>query len=600
MHKNSLNPTTKIAKINSNSLIIAYNGNIAYLTNRTCHYYNEFSATKSITKIDSNTILVAAGEQTVKASLKKLDTCEVIFKERSTYALAFNNYYYIGTTNGLYKVDANKNKTYLGNKAPALARRITNIQAYNNNTLIIATADYGIAMLKNDKVFKTITKANGLSSNNCKTLFLSGNDLWVGTVDGISKIDLTENQSIVKYSSSDGLPSEIVNAIYVDDDSTIWVGTPEGLTSFKEKQISSVSICNMVMQKITVSNKDLILDNHQYFLNYNDNNIQFQFVGISFRSGDDITYSYKLDGLSNNWTITKERTLQYPSLLPGNYTLQLFATNKFGVKSKTIEYHFTIQTPLWRTPWFWFLVIIVVFTILVTVIYWRYKRLQQRNFEKNKLKMQLANMEQQALQAQMNPHFIFNCLNAIQQLILAQETIKANNYLLHFSKLIRSTLDNSDKRFITLATEINYLQHYLILEELRFSSSFDYEVNIAKGINTNSIYIPAMLLQPFIENSLRHGIRQLENKKGIIRIAFEQLDNYLICEIIDNGIGRAAAEKLKSSMHIEYQSKGMSLTAKRVALLNTNTEHKITIEIIDSVDENNIATGTEVVVKIPI
>ena len=330
-------------------------------------------------------------------------------------------------------------------------------------------------------------------------------------------------------------------------------------------------------------------------------NIQFHFVGISFRSGDEIMYHYRLTGLTQDWKITKERILDFPSLpYDKHYTLQIFATNKFGVNSKTIYFNFYVATPFWKTNWFTVLMFVLGFTIIFLIIFLRYKRLQARNFEKANFKIQLAAMEQQALQAQMNPHFIFNCLNSIQQFILFNENEKANKYLIHFSRLIRNTLDNSDKNNITLTSEVNYLQQYLSLEQLRFGDKFSYILTIDDNIIADEIYMPAMLLQPYIENSLRHGIRQLKDKNGILNIRFMQQNGYLICLINDNGIGRVAAEKYKSNMHIEYQSKGMSLTAKRVDLLNTTSQQKITIEIIDKMNENNEALGTEVVVKIPI
>jgi hypothetical protein len=372
------------------------------------------------------------------------------------------------------------------------------------------------------------------------------------------------------------------------------------LTSFKEKEIASQSICNLVMEQIIVSNKKINLDSSNFSFRYMDNNIQFQFAGISFRSGDDITYHYRLKGLSEDWKITKERLLDFPSLpYDKNYILQIFATNKFGVDSNAIHFNFYVGIPFWKTNWFTASIFLLGFAIMFVFIYWRYKRLQARNYERSNFKVQLANMEQQALQAQMNPHFIFNCLNSIQQFILFKETEKANRYLVLFSRLIRNTLDNSDKKTISLEDEKTYLEQYLELERMRFGEKFSYTINVDSNIDLLNCHLPAMLLQPFLENSLRHGIRQLKDRNGTIIIEFKQRNEYLNCHIIDDGIGREAAGKLKTDLHIEYQSKGISLTQKRIDLLNTHLKNKITIEINDCKDENGIATGTEVVICVP-
>ena len=596
-----INRATSSMHVNPNTTIIGFDSYLLKLQNNQSSFNYDVMPVKSVEKIDQNKLIVATGNHCYIVKVDDLKIIDTIWNDRTTYAFYQNNYYYIATLSGLYLVDKNKRQTYLGNLHPVLTRRIVCMKSSGDGVLYIATADAGIIALKDDKVVGVFNEDNGLSSNSCKTLHIENNSLWVGTINGITKIDLIKKKVIIKYSTSDGLPSNIINAIFVDNtDSTVWVGSPEGLTSFKEKDITTSSMCSLVMQDIKVSNRNLAIDSNNFHFKYTDNNIQFSYVAISFRSGDDIVYSYKLDGLDNSFKTTTERILNYPTLPYGSYTLQLFATNKFGVKSKILKYSFTIETPFWKTNWFVLLTYIVGFSIMFGFVFWRYKKLQARNTEKANFIVQLAEMEQQALQAQMNPHFIFNCLNSIQQFILFKQTEKANQYLILFSRLIRITLDNSDKKNITLSGEINYLKQYLILEQLRFGDKFSYIIKKDDNIDDNEIYLPAMLLQPYVENSLRHGIRQLKDRNGELNINFSLQNDYLICVISDNGIGRAAAEKYKSNMHIEYQSKGMSLTAKRVDLLNFNNQQKISIKVIDNIDEAGNATGTTVVVEIPI
>ncbi len=601
INRNEINKGRAALLINNNTSIIGFDSYLLKLQNNQPSFNYDVMPVKSVEKIDDNNVIVATGNHCFKVRVSDLKIVDTVWNDRTTYAFYQNKQYYIGTLTGLYIVDAYKKQTYLGNLNAALTRRIVCIKAAADGTLFVATADNGVVALKNNKVVKVFNDENGLSSNSCKTLHINNNALWVGSINGITKIDLTDKNKIVHYSTSDGLPSNIINAIYFDNaDSTVWVGSPDGLTSFKEKDIVSKSICNLVIQSITVSNKALATDSNNYYLKHIDNNIRFQFVGISFRSGDDITYTYMLKGLDKNWHQTKDRSLNYPTLESGDYTLLLYATNKFGIISKTFQIKFTIATPFWETIWFRGLIAFLVIAAIYFFLKRRFDKAKKVQAEKAYVKQQLAAMEQLALQAQMNPHFIFNCLNSIQQFTMHDDKEKANKYLTDFAVLVRTTLDNSGKKDITIAEEALYLGRYLELEQLRFGDSFTYDIIIDESVDKGFTKMPAMLLQPYVENSLRHGIRLKKEGKGNVKVVFYEENNYLICSVKDNGVGRAASAKIKTQQHIEYQSKGMQLTAKRIELLNTEVTHKASVTIIDLMDDNNIAIGTEVILKIPL
>jgi LytS/YehU family sensor histidine kinase len=200
----------------------------------------------------------------------------------------------------------------------------------------------------------------------------------------------------------------------------------------------------------------------------------------------------------------------------------------------------------------------------------------------------------QALKAQINPHFVFNCLNSIKGFIYERDFKQADKYLDKFSELLRSTLDNSSSSIIPLKDEINYLDNYLQLEKLRFDDRFEYAITIDDHIDSKEALVPAMLLQPYVENSIRHGIGHLENKKGVISISIRRELKQLLCEIEDNGVGREKAISLRNELHTEYQSRGMQLSKRRAEL------YGIEQEIIDKKDEQGNATGTIIVLRIPI
>lgn len=592
----NINRLVSLLSTNS-SLILGFDNLLGKIQNNQFAYNSKVRPNKSIEKIDSN-LVIATGKGVFKISIQNLQITDTIFSQRSTYANYLNHQYYIGTTNGLFIVDELKQQTYIGDIHPVLRRRITSIKNYNNK-VYVATADAGIVILTNNRIVGLITDSTGLSSSNIKTLHISGSILWVGTIKGINKIDLNTNKVLSKYTTNDGLPSDIINAIYYDNsDSSIWVGSPEGLTFFKEKDILSQSMCNLVIENISISKTSIKTDSNQFSLKYYDN-IQFQFVGISLRSGDEIVYHYKLDGLDVNYNTTTERLLSYPSLPPGNYTLTLYATNKFGVKSKTYTCSFYVNPPFWKTWWFYTLELSAFAFIIWLILYTRFKRKKKEYKLNADFKVLLADMEQQALQAQMNPHFIFNSLNSIQQFMLQNDKQQANKYLTSFASLIRKTLNYSAQKNISVTDEVEYLKQYVGLELLRFNNSFTCIINVSDDIESDLITIPALLLQPFVENAIRHGIRNKTTSDGVLLIEFSMQNDNLICVIEDNGVGRKKAQEIKSQTHFEYQSKGLDITEKRITLLNTKPNSKLRLDVIDLVEGGN-ATGTRVIVSITV
>jgi two-component sensor histidine kinase len=541
--------------------------------------------------ISTNVMLLLAK----KPDFKILDT---LWNERTTAANFIDNNYYIGTINGLYKLTTNKVSTYLGDSFPIFKRRISSIKKGFDNTIWVATYDAGIAAYKNGKVLQLFNDSNGLTSNICRNLFVNGNYLWVGTDKGLNKIDISKPpyKIIINYTTTDGLASNMINAVYTDSN-MVYVGTPEGLTFFDETKIVNNSKCNMRILGITISGKEQQWDSSKIILKNKDNNIRFDFVALSFRSAGDIIYTYRLVGLDDKWKTTRENYLDYPSLPSGNYTLEIYGTNKFGVKSSIVKVDIEIEKKLIEKIWFRLLLLMLSLGLIYFYFSKRINKIRQKAEEKEQIADKLNEMEQMALKAQMNPHFIFNCLNSIQEYVINTDVKGANKFISAFAKLIRSTLDNSSKKTITVADEINYLNTYLTLEQNRFENKFDFNIYTSDDIKPNDTYIPPMLLQPYIENAIRHGINNKKEGQGLIQINIIKVYNNFVCEIIDNGIGRAASQKLKGNTKVEYQSKGMDLTAKRIQLLNKDIAQNIVVQIEDLYIPD---TGTKVTITIPI
>jgi LytS/YehU family sensor histidine kinase len=284
----------------------------------------------------------------------------------------------------------------------------------------------------------------------------------------------------------------------------------------------------------------------------------------------------------------------------GDYTLQLQAVNKFDVYSQVITATFTIEKLLWEKNWFRLLAGLLFLGLTGLLVWTIVYRVRKREEEKTSINKKIGELEQLARKAQMNPHFIFNSLNSIQQYVMDADLAGANKFISGFSRLIRQTLDFSSRQEISLEVELDYLKNYLELEKTRLEDTFSWQVIIDDSINPVDYFLPPMILQPFVENSIRHGLRYRKDKEGKVIIYIKKQSNFLVCILEDNGIGRKAAEKFKSSSHIEYQSKGMSLTAERIALWNKDSPDIITMQIDDLKDEQERALGTRVTLTFPI
>jgi tetratricopeptide (TPR) repeat protein len=206
-------------------------------------------------------------------------------------------------------------------------------------------------------------------------------------------------------------------------------------------------------------------------------------------------------------------------------------------------------------------------------------------------------LEMQALRAQMNPHFIFNCLNSINSFVLKNETEAASDYLTKFSRLIRMVLTNSNKTFVTLEDELDMLKLYMDMERLRFKNSFDYHIKFVHPIYADTIFIPPLLLQPFVENAIWHGLMHKEGQ-GNLDIELSIENNTLTCVITDNGIGREKAAALKSKSAENQKSFGLHITNERLALLNRNMDDQASFNFEDITDDEGNAEGTRLILKI--
>ncbi|HEX5152303.1 MAG TPA: histidine kinase [Parafilimonas sp.] len=338
---------------------------------------------------------------------------------------------------------------------------------------------------------------------------------------------------------------------------------------------------------------------------HKQNNITLSFSAIEFFFPERIEYAYQLTGVNQHWQYTNffNRRVSYSALSPGEYTFRIKAQVKGGSwNTAPIEYKITVLPAWWQTTWFIIACIAAACIAAFLVIRWRINMVRNHEQEKakqqqerSKIEKELLELEAKALRAQMNPHFIFNCMNSIKSLIQQDEKDKATTYLITFSKLIRTIFQNSDKREISLYDEIETCRLYTQLESMRFGNKFSYAFNIDEKTDLKSVMVPALIIQPFIENAIWHGIMPKDNG-GRLTVKIIKTDHAMSCIIDDDGIGRDMSKQNKfkgeSSSH---QSRGVHLTQSRLDLDNLLNERNASVEIIDKMNDNGEATGTKVI-----
>ncbi len=340
-------------------------------------------------------------------------------------------------------------------------------------------------------------------------------------------------------------------------------------------------------------------------LSYYENKIDILYAMRGFNSSDTITFAWKLEGRSDQWfdvafSMLDERInmARFDNLSPGKYRFRVRAKKGSGPWLKDeATLTIIIDPPFWKTWWFWLLVTAGLALLIYSIVKFRVTSVRRSERLKAKHEKDLLELEAKALRAQMNPHFIFNCLNSIKSLIQEDEKSKSVTYLTTFSKLIRTLFNNADKKAISLFDEIETCKYYLQLESMRFDAKFSYAVNVDENIDLKSVQVPALIIQPFIENAIWHGIVP-RGSGGHISVDVVKKASVIEIIIDDNGIGREASQQNKSASSLAHQSRGVNLTQSRLELNNLLQQRQAELEVIDKKDEQGISRGTTVAIKI--
>ena len=486
---------------------------------------------------------------------------------------------YIATESGILFRHINSKDFKKQSIARLIGSKINHFNEDSDGNLIVSSTK-GIALItKRNDVF-VMNKTNGIGDNQInKTMSNDAkNRFYVCTNNGLNILTYQIRGKklfphIKTYTVSDGLPSNEVITAY-ESSGSVYVGTSEGLAVIPLDDSVPKYQIPIVLESVKINDSQhlKLIPSMKHF----ENTIQFRFSAFYYQRTNELVFSYQLTPLHTKPIISDKSEISFQGLQPDDYTLRVYAYDKHypHIRSEMVTYKFTIMPPFYQTWWFYSLVILC----LGGIIYLYYRRELSRLREVRMIEVKMSQLKLEALKAEMNPHFVFNCLSAIKDYVMQADIEKSQYYLNKLAKLIRLALYNSRDEFISLEEEIQFIDTYLELELMRFDNKFDFikELDIEKY---GHIQIPTMILQPFFENAIRHGkIGQLD-KQGKLFFQVSIEEDSLVFNIKDNGIGYEEAMKQKRLAEDSHRSMAMDIIQERISIYNLSYQLQMRYEI---------------------
>lgn len=571
-----------------------------------------FGRVNSVYRVDANQMYITSQTGVVLYRNGRIislaDTSENIDHLRTVYP--HNGNLIVGTERGLFLLKNRKFKAITQIKTA-----VNSIVSIENGRVFIGSEE-GVFEYIDENTVEKIEFSQYTSTNFINFLITKGNDLIAGTNNGLAIIQINGNEKkVVRLTKNNGLIDLETNAnsAFFDRMGMLWFGTPSGLVKLDyEKFVSGKQSVKLLFHSLLLNYKSFDYKNYQGYIEdgvvkglqfpHNKNNLQFEFDQIALKVYDNIGFQYRLEGLESAWSpLTSSLIATYSGLQAGSYVLKARVVNEEGQVLDEIEIPFKIDQAYYKSWWFILLILVAIVTLVLLFFRIRIKREKMTaELEKAEMRTRLVQLEQQSLNASMNRHFIFNSLNSIQYFINISDKLSANKYLSNFAKLIRKNLDTSseDDNMISLDQEVERLHLYLSLEAMRFNGAFDYQIT-CNVREMDSIRIPAMMIQPFVENSIIHGVLPLTDRKGMIVVDIREEDDNLVISISDNGIGIDQSFQNKSKSVGDHTSRGMEITMKRIDLIRKISEQHLFIKgPYQLSDEHGIGVGTEVQLRI--
>lgn len=569
---------------------------------------------KDIDYLDSNVLMVTnAGLFFIKSSNdKRIENTLSLKKKVSEVKNLYTTSLY--QDDKVYAVSADKNTGQLA----VLSFKGLSILDYKNGTikrvatpsnvvcdilwhqgrLYVATKDKGLFVYHNNTCRPVTDTAGYTVDDFILKLYCYNDELWIHTEKGIY---LYLHNKLSVYNNSVGLPIDQVREIIVSSDK-IYANTGTDIISFsKTGSMKNTVLPAIIVNSITNASGEKSVK-RPFEISFRENSINIDFSLIAFGNAVNTHLAYSINDNHIVHLPNQARNINLDNLAPDNYTVTLIPVvyNKL-IYEQSQKIIFSVNPPFWKTVWFMVL-LVLFFSLLVWQIMQVVIRNQRKEFALKKARLQLESQLDKSIlssiKSQMNPHFIFNALNTIQSYIYMNDKNSASIYISKFSDLTRSVLEMSTKDTISIDEEINSLNLYLELEKMRFEDSFHYQVNVDKQLNKELIRMPSMLVQPYVENAIKHGLLHKKNNREL-NIFFQKENSLLRIIIDDNGIGRKRSAELNSFRHLKHNSFAMNANKKRIEILQ-NTFKDIQLEIIDKHTEMGEAKGTRVIISFPL
>jgi signal transduction histidine kinase len=514
---------------------------------------------------------------------------------------AVDSTFYFSGSSGLYRTKWNEfeiDEVNVSSKSIS----VNDLFIYDS-LLFSSTQTEGVVVsnIRNKEILFRLNTNNGLKSNHVKQAETKDGLLFVITKKGLQIFDVNKKK-FVGVGLGDGLEPEKITKFALSNDK-LWLIEKHSYLSIdlsKLKESNQNNISTLYFDSIQVNNR--VIDPLQVNeFNYRQNAFTFYFDYRNILTKKETVILYTLNGFYDHWKkiSTEQNKIEFQSLPVGQYTFRIKAKYR-DQESNEFVYNFEIYPPFWQRWWFYVLIGVFTASIIALVAVLRIRNLRRKNKEdalKKEMEKNAIDAQLKAIRAQMNPHFIFNSINAIQDLVLQQETLKSYDYLVDFSKMVRTILDFSEREFIPIQEEIEFLNTYLGLESLRFHDDFSF--NIEAKLKSTAVKIPSLIIQPFVENAIKHGLLHKEGLKNLA-VTFHKENNHVTCVIEDNGIGISEANEIKSRQKDAHKSFSTEAITKRLKILQSQSEEHVGYVTEELFDNNGISKGTRVTVSVPI
>jgi len=577
------------AELGKNELLAATHSGLYSFDLNTKKSEKYFTSTlKCIVQRNVDDYFIGASSQFLR--FYRQDTLSILSERTTALYYDDSDKLWRGTLYGLWAIE-NLEEGQFYEKENLLSGTIINDITGQKDVVYVATSN-GVCIISNS-VIKCLTIEDGLVGDNCVSLKYYDNKLFVATSSGLSIMYLNKGNQVIRvenFTEYDGLISNTLSDIEIYQ-GQLYIASNSGICKMTLDKPLVVGEPHTNIVSASADDNEIILSTNNS-LKPKTQTIQINFSGMSYGfDGQDIDFQYKLEPIIKNWTKTDNNSLNFSGLDPLDYKFSVQAINKKGVLSENIaRLNFSIEPTFVQSAVFKFLVGLLGAFLLWSVF--RFRTAIAKREQENATK--ISELELDAIKAQINPHFIYNCLNSIKNTVAKGETLSAEKQISIFAKLIRQTLNNSKENYISLDDEMEYLQNYLEMEKLRFKDKLDYVIQSDNELLNKTVKVPAMLIQPYVENAVKYGMQNEATEQTKIQVSFKKEGRKLICEVEDNGPGIQATQNV---YHGNKKSYGMRISSARAKTYNEIFKANIDITASDKKEIEQAGSGTLITIK---